>query len=130
MLETPGFNIAGLLEDPCEIRVLEGRIEDGNVRVATAYDDDRDLLPELDLPCDELSLPLRSLANLPIRKTTIVIVENRLNLLTLPALKRAIGIRGEGKAVTRLHRLNWLHDNRIIYWGDIDVDGFLILLAA
>ncbi|MCH7989127.1 MAG: hypothetical protein IID46_08245 [Planctomycetes bacterium] len=88
---------------------------------------DQGLLPELDLPCDELSLPLRSIAKLPVRETTIVIVENQLNLLTLPALKRAIGVRGEGKAVTRLHQLTWLHDNRIIYWGDIDVDGFLIL---
>lgn len=88
---------------------------------------DQGLLPELDLPGDELSLPLRSLAKLPVRETTIVVVENRLNLLTLPALKRTLGIRGEGKAVTRLHRLTWLHDNRILYWGDIDVDGFLIL---
>ena len=83
---------------------------------------DRDLLGELHLPFDELSLPLRSLATLPVRNSTAIIVENRLNLFTLPAMARSVGIEGEGKAVTRLERLKWLHDNRIVYWGDIDVD--------
>jgi hypothetical protein len=90
---------------------------------------DRDLLGELHLPFDELSLPLRSLATLPVRNSTAIIVENRLNLFTLPARARTVGIEGEGKAVTRLERLKWLHDNRIVYWGDIDVDGFQILSA-
>jgi hypothetical protein len=62
-----------------------------------------------------------------VRDATVIIVENRLNLFTLPRLLRAIGLEGEGKAVTRLENLTWLHDNRIIYWGDIDVDGFQIL---
>ncbi len=88
---------------------------------------DPGLLEELRLPCDELSLPLRTLAKLPVRDATVIIVENRLNLLTLPALERAIGIEGEGKAVTRLETLKWLHHNRIVYWGDIDIDGFQIL---
>ena len=90
---------------------------------------DRDLLGELHLPFDELSLPLGSLATLPVRNSTAIIVENRLNLFTLPARARTVGIEGEGKAVTRLERLKWLHDNRIVYWGDIDVDGFQILSA-
>lgn len=88
---------------------------------------DRDLQTELDWPFDEFSVPLRSLATLPVRKTTVFIVENQLNLLTVPPFKRGIAIRGEGKAVTRLGRLEWLRDNRIVYWGDIDVEGFQIL---
>lgn len=88
---------------------------------------DQVLTHELGLPFEELSLPLRSLANLPVRDTTVIIVENKLNLFTLPAARRSLGLLGEGKAVTRLERLKWLHDNRMIYWGDIDVDGFHIL---
>jgi hypothetical protein len=88
---------------------------------------DHELQRELGLPFDEMSVPLRSLAALPVRRATVIIVENRLNLLTLPAVQRAIGIRGEGKAVARLERLPWLTENSIVYWGDIDVEGFQIL---
>jgi hypothetical protein len=88
---------------------------------------DRDVIGELGLPFEELSLPLRSLETLPVRDVTVIIVENRLNLFTLPSVTRAIGIQGDGKAVTRLETLKWLNYNRVIYWGDIDVDGFGIL---
>ncbi len=88
---------------------------------------DPQLRSELDLPFDELSLPLRSLATLPVRNATVVIVENNLNLLTLPTVARAIGIRGEGNSVNRLEQLRWLDVNRILYWGDIDVEGLIIL---
>ena len=57
----------------------------------------------------------------------VFLVENRLNLLTMPPLQRALAIRGEGRAVTRLGKLPWLVSSDIYYWGDIDVDGFLIL---
>lgn len=82
---------------------------------------------ELALPFDEVSLPLRSIAGLPVKNATAFIVENDLNLLTLPMFHRGIGIRGEGDAVYRLERLPWLHHCRILYWGDIDIEGFLIL---
>ena len=43
---------------------------------------DSNLLRELALPYDEMSLPLRSIASLPVKDTTVLIVENGLNLLT------------------------------------------------
>ena len=58
---------------------------------------------------------------------TVFIVENDLNLLTLPSFPRGIAMRGEGNAVNRLDRVRWLANNRVYYWGDIDVDGFVIL---
>jgi hypothetical protein len=82
---------------------------------------------ELGLPFDELSLPLRSLKRLAVAGARIIVVENQLNLLTLPAIRRCISIRGEGRAVTRLRALPWLAENDIYYWGDIDVEGFQIL---
>ena len=88
---------------------------------------DEALSLELNLPFSELSLPVRSIANLTISQATVVIVENDLNLLTLPKLARGLGIRGEGNAVNRLEQLRWLDQNRVLYWGDIDVEGFLIL---
>lgn len=88
---------------------------------------DPQLQQQIGFPFDELSLPLRTLETLPIQSATVIIVENQLNLLTLPPLPRALAIRGEGRAVTRLRRLRWLAENRVLYWGDIDVEGFQIL---
>ncbi len=86
------------------------------------------MMPELGLPFDELSLPQRSLAMLPVRDATVFIVENHHILLySLPPVTRGLGIQGEGHAVTRLESLKWLHDNRLIYWGDVDITGFQIL---
>ena len=88
---------------------------------------DPELSKETNLPFCELSLPMRLAADLPVRDATIFIVENDLNLLTMPTFRRGIGIRGEGNAVNRLERIPWLAQNRVYYWGDIDVDGFVIL---
>jgi hypothetical protein len=88
---------------------------------------DSALQRQIGFPFDELSLPLRTLESLSLRSATVVIVENQLNLLTLPSMPRTFAMRGEGRAVTRLRRLQWLAENRVIYWGDIDVEGFQIL---
>lgn len=88
---------------------------------------DTSLAVELGLPFCELSLPISSIAQLAVSQAVVVILENDLNLLTLPPMTRGIGIRGEGNAVNRLEQLKWLENNQVIYWGDIDVEGFLIL---
>ena len=75
----------------------------------------------------EMSLPVRSLTRLDVSNATIFIVENKLNLSTLPNFHRGVGIQGQGNAVNRLEGISWLNNNRIVYWGDNDVDGFLIL---
>jgi hypothetical protein len=112
---------------PCEAKfALRFGLRDGQPHT-TIRTLDAELQSELGLPFDELSLPLWHLATLEVKDATVVIVENRLNLLTLPPMIRGIAIRGEGKAVTRLARLTWLADNNALYWGDIDVEGFQIL---
>ncbi len=88
---------------------------------------DPQLTDEIGLPYGELSLPLRSIAELPVTSATAFIVENDLNLVTMPEFERGIGVRGEGNSVNRLERVRWLASNRVYYWGDIDVEGFLIL---
>lgn len=90
---------------------------------------DRKLLTEMSLPFAEMSLPVRLMAQFAVQDATVVVVENRLNLFTLPEIERGIGIQGEGKAVTRLRKLEWPQQNRLLYWGDIDVDGFEILAS-
>ncbi|MEO8498143.1 MAG: Wadjet anti-phage system protein JetD domain-containing protein [Planctomycetota bacterium] len=85
------------------------------------------LTAELRLPFDELSLPLRHLGSLCASDVTAIIVENKVNLLTLPPRTRTIALGGVGNGVVQLAKLPWLANARILYWGDIDVDGFRIL---
>jgi hypothetical protein len=57
----------------------------------------------------------------------VLITENRTNFLTLPSLRNAIAIQGQGYAVSRLGRVPFLKSKRILYWGDLDAQGFEIL---
>lgn len=67
--------------------------------------------------------------SLPIER--VMIVENKTNLytiaLTLPEYKKTMVIFGSGFKVENLKEANWLKFVEIIYWGDIDVQGFEIL---
>jgi hypothetical protein len=58
----------------------------------------------------------------------VVITENKMNFLTLPALPSAIAIwSGGGFMVSYLRNAAWLKSKSIHYWGDIDEHGFQIL---
>lgn len=85
---------------------------------------------ELDWPCSELSLPLHTLRATPVRADLAIIVENKVNLLTLPFLPHSIGLGGLGHGVVVLRYLAWLSDMRIMYWGDLDTEGFEILSSV
>ncbi len=84
------------------------------------------LVTELGLPSDDLSLPMEDFGRLPFRDVQVVISENLMPFLTLPAMVRGIGIFGEGNAVASLHA-PWLEDASILYWGDLDQQGFRFL---
>jgi hypothetical protein len=88
---------------------------------------DPQLMAELGLPTSELSMPAEGIATLPAKSVRVFIVENKINLLTLPPTRRAIALGGLGNAVTQLSAIGWLHHADIFYWGDLDVEGFEIL---
>jgi hypothetical protein len=75
----------------------------------------------------ELSLPARALSALSLNDVRVFIVENKVNLLTLPSVERGIAIGALGAGITILRDLTWLGSARVAYWGDIDVEGFAIL---
>lgn len=58
---------------------------------------------------------------------TVFIVENETTYLAFPPQPSSMVILGSGYAVTRLAELQWLHDKRLVYWGDLDTHGFAIL---
>lgn len=88
---------------------------------------DPTLQGKLGFPCPALSLPLSTLMSLAVQDATVVIVENRVNLMTLPAVGSFVALGGLGRAVTLLRYVPWLVRCPIIYWGDIDAEGFEIL---
>lgn len=88
---------------------------------------DSELQQELGLPTDEISMPAAALAKLPVDKVWVLIVENKINLLTLPRLRRTLALGGLGNAVTQLCEIEWLTGCELFYWGDFDVEGFQIL---
>lgn len=57
----------------------------------------------------------------------VVVCENRQSLLSLPDLEGAVAIHGGGYAVDVLGTLPWAAHLPLLYWGDLDQDGFAIL---
>lgn len=82
---------------------------------------------ELGFPCDALAIPLHTVGGWDIRDLTAVIVENRVNLMTLPKCKRAVAIGGLGNGASLLRYVSWLQYARVWYWGDLDSEGLEIL---
>lgn len=64
---------------------------------------------------------------LPVHDVRVFIVENKVNLLTLPATPRGLAIGGLGYGATDLRYVEWLATVPVYYWGDLDVEGFQIL---
>lgn len=76
----------------------------------------------------DVSIPLSAFekSELPVRN--ILITENKMNFLTLPAFPSGIAIwSGGGFNVSHLKNASWLAGKNILYWGDIDEHGFQIL---
>ncbi len=88
---------------------------------------DAELQDRLGLRFPELSLPSESIDKLSPQGVTVFIVENKVNLLTLPPIQSSIAIGGLGRAISLLRDVRWLQDAPIYYWGDLDVEGFEML---
>lgn len=79
----------------------------------------------------DISIPLNQFKELSLPIKKVIIVENKTNLytvaLTFPVLDKTIVIFGSGFKVENLKNVQWLNYVEIIYWGDIDIQGFEIL---
>jgi hypothetical protein len=79
---------------------------------------------------DDIAIPVSHFEklNLPIQK--VIVVENKTTLyttLTLPRINKTIAIFGSGYSVYNLKNVDWFTNLDLLYWGDIDVQGFEIL---
>lgn len=75
----------------------------------------------------EITLRVDELAGLPLPGRTVIVVENEITFLALPAVTDALAVLGGGYAVPRLEPVAWLRDRDVHYWGDLDTHGFVIL---
>lgn len=79
----------------------------------------------------DLSAPVEQLEKLSIRPRTVFIFENLESVLAMPPWANAVAIHGSGYAVRVVAQIPWITDPQVtvIYWGDLDSDGFAILHA-
>lgn len=78
-------------------------------------------------PADDLSMPVSALAELDPAAERVVISENKMTFLTLPAVAGGLGLWGGGLGIDVLKSVPWLPHRSVYYWGDLDAHGFLIL---
>ncbi|MEV8220169.1 Wadjet anti-phage system protein JetD domain-containing protein [Microbacterium sp. NPDC077391] len=74
----------------------------------------------------DVTAPIHELAALPINPAIVIVCENLESVLALPDWSVAVAVHGGGYAVP-IHRLPWALSSRVLYWGDLDADGFAIL---
>lgn len=75
----------------------------------------------------ELTVRIDELAAMPPEAKTVLVVENEVTYLAFPDVADAMVIHGGGYALSQLEPLRWLADRELVYWGDIDTHGFVIL---
>ncbi len=75
----------------------------------------------------ELSVRAQEFRSAPEGIIRAFIIENEVTYLALPVPEGAMAILGGGYAAPLLEALAWLGQLDIVYWGDIDTHGFMIL---
>lgn len=88
---------------------------------------DHELRQRHGFPIADLAVPLSIFRQLPLANVIAIITENLRNFLALPPVPNGVAVFGGGNAIPLLANSGWLNQSRILYWGDIDTYGFLIL---
>lgn len=76
----------------------------------------------------DVRIPLGDFNCLNFACNSVLLTENKMNFLALPALPSTIAIwSGGGFMISHLKNAIWLNTKSLFYWGDLDAHGFLIL---
>ncbi|MEM6543900.1 MAG: Wadjet anti-phage system protein JetD domain-containing protein [Pseudomonadota bacterium] len=81
------------------------------------------------LPFDQQRIRAHELMRSPLPDGQIFLVENERSLYQLPKINGSIAVLGSGLNLSWLSA-PWLRDRDVIYWGDIDSWGLLMLASA
>lgn len=96
------------------------------------YRDKRQQVTDADYRSDiDNAIALESLNKSVFSANTIFITENEINYLAFPLQPKTMVIFGSGISVLGLlQSVEWLKEKTVIYWGDLDTQGFSILNKA
>lgn len=75
----------------------------------------------------DLAAPAAQLAGLRLRPSLVIVLENLESMLSLPPWPGAVALHGSGYAVSVVGGLPWVRAVPVLYWGDLDSNGFAIL---
>lgn len=78
----------------------------------------------------DIEAPIEQIAALPLRPSTVLIVENLETGLALHDLSDTACFMRLGGAVSLLAQVPWVREAQLTYWGDIDTHGLAILGAC
>ncbi len=79
---------------------------------------------------DDIAIPISQFENLHLPIEKIIVFENKTNFytaLTLPNMRKTIALFGSGFSVSNLKNVEWFKNKKLLYWGDLDAQGFEIL---
>ncbi|MFV5491888.1 Wadjet anti-phage system protein JetD domain-containing protein [Acinetobacter sp. ASP199] len=82
------------------------------------------------LGISDLAIPLSQFQSLSLPIKRVIVIENKVSFytaLTLPDMSNTIVIFGSGYKIAELKKVTWLDHVELLYWGDIDAQGFEIL---
>ena len=88
---------------------------------------DKNLQVKYGISTSEMSILISDFESRSLQGYRFIITENLMNFRTLPDLSNSFAIWGMGFNVAILKDVEWLTHCQIIYWGDLDAQGFQIL---
>ena len=88
---------------------------------------DRTLATKFFNGMDDITIPVSQFLKLHIPITKAFVVENKVNFLTFPLIPNSIVIWGKGYGIASIKDSELLKSIDLIYWGDLDAQGFEIL---
>lgn len=86
----------------------------------------------------DIEAPIEELAQLQLHPKRVLVVENLATGLALPEMNSTVAFMKLGHAISELSHIPWLFagqadavgPERVVYWGDLDTHGFVILARA
>ncbi|MEG3937760.1 DUF2220 family protein [Microcoleus sp. S36b_A3] len=88
---------------------------------------DQNLQVKYGISTSEMSILISDFERRNLQGYRFIITENLMNFRTLPDLTNSFALWGKGFNVAILKDVEWLRNCQIIYWGDLDAQGFQIL---
>lgn len=129
LLATRGLRAGGDFHDVCGLRRAPATLR---MRVLCP------LLRQATGGLSDIEAPIEDVAQLKLRPKTLLVVENLATGLALPPMPGTVAFMKLGHAISDLAHIPWLfgdavglgRPSRVLYWGDLDTHGFVILARA